>query len=51
MIIGQGALMREDGAAILAAAAKVAQGSGAVGDGWNGFNVLHHAASRVKNQT
>ncbi len=47
MIIGQGALMREDGAAILAAAAKVAQGSGAVGDGWNGFNVLHTAAARV----
>jgi NADH-quinone oxidoreductase subunit G len=47
MIIGQGALMRADGAAVLAAAAKVAQGSGAVADGWNGFNILHTAAARV----
>ena len=47
IIIGQGALSRADGAAILAAAAKVAQGSGAISEGWNGFNVLHTAASRV----
>jgi NADH-quinone oxidoreductase subunit G len=43
IIIGAGALAREDGAAILALAAKL----GVVADGWNGFNVLHTAASRV----
>ncbi len=46
-IIGQGALARDDGAAILAMAAKAAQSLGVVKDGWNGFNVLHTAASRV----
>ncbi len=46
-IIGQGALAREDGAAILAMAAKAAHSLGVVKDGWNGFNVLHTAASRV----
>ena len=47
MIIGGSALARADGAAILAAAAKVALTAGVVKDGWNGFNVLHTAASRV----
>jgi NADH-quinone oxidoreductase subunit G len=47
IIIGQGALTREDGAAILALAKKVADTYGMVSDDWNGFNVLHTAASRV----
>jgi NADH-quinone oxidoreductase subunit G len=46
-LIGQGALARPDGAAILAMAAKAAVSVGAIKDGWNGFSVLHAAASRV----
>ena len=46
-LIGQGALARPDGAAILAMAAKAAFAVGAIKDGWNGFSVLHTAASRV----
>ena len=46
-LIGQGALARPDGAAILAMAAKAAASVGAIKDGWNGFSVLHTAASRV----
>jgi NADH-quinone oxidoreductase subunit G len=54
IIVGPGALAREDGGAILRAAAKIAMDTGAIGPagsaiegGWNGFNVLHTAASRV----
>ncbi|WP_108819758.1 NADH-quinone oxidoreductase subunit NuoG [Pseudovibrio sp. Alg231-02] len=47
IIVGEGAIAREDGAAVLAAAAKLAESVGAVSDEWNGFNVLHTAASRV----
>ena len=47
LLIGQGALAREDGLAILALAAKVAQSMGAIKEGWNGFSVLHTAAARV----
>ena len=47
VILGQGALARPDGAAVAALAAKVAKGLGAVVEGWNGFSVLHTAASRV----
>ncbi len=46
-IIGAGAFARPDGAAVLASLAKAALASGVVKDGWNGFNVLHSAASRV----
>ncbi|WP_119268982.1 NADH-quinone oxidoreductase subunit NuoG [Taklimakanibacter deserti] len=46
-IVGQGAIARPDGAAVLAAAFKAAKAVGAVKDGWNGFNVLHTAAGRV----
>ena len=46
-LIGQGALARPDGAAILAMAAKAATSVGAIRDGWNGFSILHTAASRV----
>ncbi|SJZ55602.1 NADH-quinone oxidoreductase subunit NuoG [Consotaella salsifontis] len=48
VIVGSSALTGEGGAAILASAAALAQEIGAIGgDGWNGFNVLHTAASRV----
>jgi NADH-quinone oxidoreductase subunit G len=47
IVVGQGALARADGAAILAMAAKAALSLGCVKDGWNGFNVLHTAAGRV----
>jgi len=47
LILGQGALAREDGAAVLAAARALAEAAGMVKDGWNGFNVLHTAAGRV----
>jgi NADH-quinone oxidoreductase subunit G len=47
VLVGQGALARPDGAAVAALAAKVAVECGAVTDGWNGYSVLHTAASRV----
>ena len=47
LILGQGALARADGAAILAAAWKLAAQSGMLSAEWHGFNVLHTAASRV----
>jgi NADH-quinone oxidoreductase subunit G len=47
IIIGQGALSRADGVAVLAAAAKLATSVGAVTEEWNGFSVLHTAAARV----
>jgi NADH-quinone oxidoreductase subunit G len=46
-IIGQGALARADGAAVLALAAKAAASIGVVKSDWNGFNILHTAAGRV----
>ena len=54
IILGSGALTRADGAAVLALAAKIARDTGMIGPagthadgGWNGFNILHTAASRV----
>jgi NADH-quinone oxidoreductase subunit G len=54
LIVGQGALARSDGAAVLHLAARIAAGTGMIGPagqpaegGWNGFNVLHTAAARV----
>ncbi len=47
VIVGAGALARNDGAAIAALAAKIATDLGALKDGWNGFSILHSAASRV----
>jgi len=47
IIIGAGALAREDGAAIAALAAELGAKIGVTAEGWNGFNVLHAAASRV----
>jgi NADH-quinone oxidoreductase subunit G len=47
IIVGQGALARADGAAVLKAAAAVAKSFNVVREGWNGWNVLHTAAARV----
>ena len=54
LILGPGALARHDGAAILNIAARLAGVTGMIGPaqsaaegGWNGFNVIHTAASRV----
>jgi NADH-quinone oxidoreductase subunit G len=47
VLVGAGAAVRRDGAAVLAAAAKLALDFGAVKDGWNGFGVLHDTASGV----
>ena len=54
IVLGSGVLTRKDGAAILKLAAKIAADTGMIGPGgshaeggWNGFNILHTAASRV----
>ncbi len=54
LILGAGALARPDGAAIQYLAQRIASATGMIGPagttaegGWNGFNVLHTAASRV----
>ncbi len=47
LLLGAGALTRGDGAAIASLAAKAALDFGAVKEGWNGYCVLHGAASRV----
>jgi NADH-quinone oxidoreductase subunit G len=47
LIIGAGALARSDGNALLAAARDLADKFNLIRDGWNGFNVLQHVASRV----
>jgi NADH-quinone oxidoreductase subunit G len=47
LILGQGALARPDGGAVLAAARALAERYGMVRDDWCGFNVLHTAAARV----
>jgi NADH-quinone oxidoreductase subunit G len=54
IVLGSGAIARAVGAAILRLAAKIASDTGMIGPagtaaegGWNGFNILHTAASRV----
>jgi NADH-quinone oxidoreductase subunit G len=47
LIVGQGALARPDGAAILAGAREITERYALVQDDWCGFNVLHTAAARV----
>ena len=48
IIVGQGALAREDGAAIQAMTTKSPKLLvWSTNQGWNGYNVLHTAASRV----
>ncbi len=46
-IVGQGALARPDGAAVLATIVMAAQSLGVIKEGWNGLNFLHDAAGRV----
>jgi NADH-quinone oxidoreductase subunit G len=45
VLVGAGVAARADGAAVLAAAAKLASDFGVIKDGWNGFAVLQTAAS------
>ncbi len=47
VILGAGAISRADGAAVLASAHALAEATGMVEGDWNGFNILHTAASRV----
>jgi NADH-quinone oxidoreductase subunit G len=47
VIVGQGALAGANGAAVLAAAWRIAAEAGALSAEWHGFNVLHTAAARV----
>ena len=47
IVVGAGALSGPDGARVLNQLGKLAAKVGVVKDGWNGFNVLHHAAARV----
>ncbi len=47
IIVGAGAFARGDGGAVLRAVGKLAAAAAVVREGWNGFNVLHTAASRV----
>jgi NADH-quinone oxidoreductase subunit G len=47
LILGAGALARPDGAALHAAAWKLAETFGMFSPEWHGFNILHHAAARV----
>jgi NADH-quinone oxidoreductase subunit G len=47
IILGAGALARPDGAAIHAAAWKLAAQFDMLNADWHGFNILHHAASRA----
>jgi len=47
IIVGQAALARPDGAAVLAACWRLAAEIGALAPDWHGFNVLHTAAARA----
>jgi NADH-quinone oxidoreductase subunit G len=47
ILLGGGALARPDGAAVASLAAKAAVEAGALKADWNGFSVLHSAASRI----
>ncbi|HFA59224.1 MAG TPA: NADH-quinone oxidoreductase subunit G, partial [Rhodospirillales bacterium] len=47
LVLGTGAVAREDGAAVLALAHRIAERFGLVQEDWNGYNLLHTAAGRV----
>lgn len=47
IIVGAGAFAREDGAAVQALVREAAEELGCIKEGWNGYNVLHNAASRM----
>ncbi len=46
-LVGQGAVARPDGGAILSMVAQATVSTGSLSEDWNGFAVLHTAASRV----
>ncbi len=45
--VGMGAFCREDGKAVQALCRKIAEEFGMISEDWNGYNVLHNAASRM----
>jgi len=47
IIMGAHIFARQDGKALLGMLKGLAEATGVVKDGWNGFNILHSAASRV----
>ncbi len=47
VLVGASVFTRNDGARVAALAARAAVELGAVSDTWNGYSVLHYAASRV----
>lgn len=47
LLVGAGAFTRCDGLAVHAALYQFAQQMGIIRDGWNGYGMIHHAASRV----
>jgi len=47
IVVGTGAVSGPNGAAALNLIGKLAAKAGVIRDGWNGLNVLHHAAARV----
>ncbi len=47
LILGSGAVARDDGASVLEMARRLAERFGMVQEDWNGFNLLQRAASRV----
>ena len=47
IIIGMGALIQKDGFEIMYKLRELAEKTGVVKKGWNGFNILHYAAGRT----
>jgi NADH-quinone oxidoreductase subunit G len=47
MIVGSGVFERPDGYAVHGFVRRMAEALGCIREGWNGFNILHRAASRV----
>ena len=47
IIVGMGAMRRKDAASVLGLCHQICDSYDVVGAGWNGFNMLHVAASRV----
>lgn len=47
IIVGTAALAKREGEAIYQTIKQIAENTNTIKDGWNGFNILHHAAARV----
>lgn len=47
ILVGQGAISRKDGLAVLALAAQVADKVGAISENWQGFGIIHTDAAQV----